>query len=680
MSIRRNNARSSYEAAECGHPHSRSYQNQTAMQMMVQPYETGTGFALTHNGAIGFSHDVEAKMAQMKLSAQVESSGGNHNSNAQKSSDEGGQCNDSVPKSNREAFERMHITCESIVDDGISYGAEMYNQHDDSDESLADEDIHHIRMGACAMHGFDDENDDVDDGSDYELDEGALHTGAGLSGDFYDDDDALVMTTGAKGPSSSVSPWKTATNLLKRPGLAKQLKVQRGLLYRHISEKRIIETYHQWLAVNQRKADRQCNIFNALRNAQHIKADSGSPFDASKAALRSCVDGIMSVWREFVSGCSNAIWSKTFLSPRPINLWNLKKSSKESAEKGSVLVLSDSEKHMLSMICKEYDKAVTLVMSMENDRFMKGSLDKYMAPLYRDLSKPKTLQLVRGHKPQWIKRPDYPKGRAAHNKQGVSGAHHAGQHGDMSGVGVASATEHAEVSKGAAGKQKVPYVNTNAGGAPISSTPRYGNTMITGSSYANASENEGQMEFCTCAEPIPVSPHEVCTCAEPIPVSPHEICTCAEPIPVPMDSIDSQGLQTGARFSRRVDKLLQKNRGRGRARGRKHTPDGIVKVHVHTNAHAQDQRPRSRSKSRNGAQEGQRKRSRSRQGGNKGNREPKTNTGKQNKPAKHGGNVKTEGLETPALAPFPGFVYPMMAPAYNMMPYAPYQYMMPARQ
>lgn len=107
-------------------------------------FHTGTGFSVTPHGAIGFSRDVEDKMMFMKISDQ-------NNSTLQTAAPAPSQqlVAPAVggPYSNREAFEMMNITCQSIVPQqqpSFAYtGAphsSRYHQHHKDEQDDSDED------------------------------------------------------------------------------------------------------------------------------------------------------------------------------------------------------------------------------------------------------------------------------------------------------------------------------------------------------------------------------------------------------------------------------------------------------------------------------------------------------------------------------------------------------------
>jgi hypothetical protein len=182
--------------------------------------ETGMGFAITHNGAIGFSRDVEDRMmlsAAMGGSAPSTGSGAGYQmqnqqqqNQHQKDSNGGGSTSlKSAIKSNRDAFSKMHIVCESVMPEngnGAGVTSTRARTHDGerraafskssarpmsaarpkvSTSYLPSEDDEEVHLG-LSMH-------------DYESDEEELHLGAGSFGmGGFDLGDGDGIMTGAK--------------------------------------------------------------------------------------------------------------------------------------------------------------------------------------------------------------------------------------------------------------------------------------------------------------------------------------------------------------------------------------------------------------------------------------------------------------------------------------------------
>lgn len=132
MSVRRNNNNNHarYAAPEDEGVYCNYNQHYAAVAPMS--YETGTGFSITPDGAIGFAHDIENKLSAMSLSAEASNAAKNGVSNA---AADAGTTNKlaATIKSNRDAFERMEITCESIVVPG---GANGYDDEDCFDDEV----------------------------------------------------------------------------------------------------------------------------------------------------------------------------------------------------------------------------------------------------------------------------------------------------------------------------------------------------------------------------------------------------------------------------------------------------------------------------------------------------------------------------------------------------------------
>lgn len=134
-----------------------------------QPYETVTGFALTSSGAIGFAQEIENKLALAAASSakQASSAPGAPQQQMQAQGQKaatpllGGEVT-----SNRDAFARMRITCESIVDNK-QLGPRGYAERESGDEfgsdgagagwtmgttSMLDDGVHMVETGAPAPY------------------------------------------------------------------------------------------------------------------------------------------------------------------------------------------------------------------------------------------------------------------------------------------------------------------------------------------------------------------------------------------------------------------------------------------------------------------------------------------------------------------------------------------------
>jgi hypothetical protein len=125
MSLRRNN-----NAPATAGP---VYAVQRQQQQQMGPYETDTGFALTSCGAIGFAQDVEHKLALANAVTQQQAA----SSIAQNAAPEKTPTLSSVVTSNRDAYARMQITCEPIMDNNqmTSGKATRMQLHGSDDES-----------------------------------------------------------------------------------------------------------------------------------------------------------------------------------------------------------------------------------------------------------------------------------------------------------------------------------------------------------------------------------------------------------------------------------------------------------------------------------------------------------------------------------------------------------------
>ena len=100
-------------------------------------YHSGTGFSVTPNGAIGFSKEVEDKMSLLRL-AEKSTAGPVIPQVTAAAAAQGSSC-----YSNRDAFDRMNITCQSIFPDSFQYtgapsssfGANQYEDEGDEEDS-----------------------------------------------------------------------------------------------------------------------------------------------------------------------------------------------------------------------------------------------------------------------------------------------------------------------------------------------------------------------------------------------------------------------------------------------------------------------------------------------------------------------------------------------------------------
>ncbi len=118
------------------------HQNQRLPPMS---YETGTGFSITSDGAIGFSHDIENRLAAVNLSSTIQQAAPATVASL-KDAPENNTLASKI-RCNRDAFERMEITCESIVVPGFE-GEDF--EHSDYDEDEAEE---HATLGAMMYTG-----------------------------------------------------------------------------------------------------------------------------------------------------------------------------------------------------------------------------------------------------------------------------------------------------------------------------------------------------------------------------------------------------------------------------------------------------------------------------------------------------------------------------------------------
>ena len=132
MSVRRNNNNhAKYLAAE------QEYYNCNHNYAVPVSYETGTGFSITPDGAIGFAHDIESKLSSMGLSAETANAKNNVSTAAAAAPaavDTGTNKLAATIKSNRDAFERMEITCESIAVPAGGGGDYGYDEDSFDDE------------------------------------------------------------------------------------------------------------------------------------------------------------------------------------------------------------------------------------------------------------------------------------------------------------------------------------------------------------------------------------------------------------------------------------------------------------------------------------------------------------------------------------------------------------------
>jgi hypothetical protein len=167
--------------------------------------ETGMGFAITHNGAIGFSRDVEDRMmlsAAMGGGAPSTGSGAGYQmqnqqqqqqNQHQKDSNGGGSTSlKSAIKSNRDAFSKMHIVCESAMpENGNDAGVTSTRARTHDGERRAAFSKSSARPMSAARpkvstrYPPSEDDEEVHQGlsmHDYESDEEELHLGAGSFG------------------------------------------------------------------------------------------------------------------------------------------------------------------------------------------------------------------------------------------------------------------------------------------------------------------------------------------------------------------------------------------------------------------------------------------------------------------------------------------------------------------
>jgi hypothetical protein len=423
-------------------------------------FETGTGFAVTPHGAIGFAQDVEAKMAQMNLHTGVQAlaaapcASGDAQSKNESSSD---------PRSNREAFERMHITCESIVDDQY-LGAPVYE--DEDEES-----------------GLDDEE------------RFATHAGFG---DDIDSPGMLMMT------SRGIAAQNAAVELHRMQGLPTKEQLTRTR-----DNDDIHDACRQWLKVNKNPKKMNFNAFTAYAKMKDkMKAEKDAKVDES---VKNALVQVQAAWRDFKKKCPDGVKKSAYSSIRSteINFWKIIDSHCNQHQDEKIKNRCREALTSLTDVCRRYEEFYGFMEKLDSHGYMSHEYVPGHIALLKNSEVTKKCKDYANAiaRKQREKQPNSEKKKKAlHNTREKPGGHHAG----VSSHEGTRTLRHMDTPSPM--PQDAPF-QTKYNPIPV---------METGKGFVDEDEesdvsHDGH-EFCRCENPIPVPHDQICRCDEPIPV------------------------------------------------------------------------------------------------------------------------------------------------------------------
>lgn len=490
---------------------------QQQMMMMSGPYETETGFALTPNGAIGFAQEIENKLAvanavTQATAAQVKTLAATP---APEQKATGGV------QSNRDAYARMQITCESIVDNNNkekpmeNRRMSLYQQHDDDLEDNAfdsgnEDEEHHQEMHhlaslfepASGFHG-------VETGID------ALSR---IAFDIHHNPDVFSMEN-----------HKNARVMAKK--LAKQWQI-----YRVFRQK--LNAIHGTTGKSHRrgKGEGLAPSINVFRSYDQTKNASGVSKEV-KDEFSGHVKNLMQLWDDFMQGMPESYKQFAELNPK-MNFWKAVNEMNEKAMKAAdfrTFKRMGSKMKILEDIYKKYAAIIVFIEKNHLPRIMPSTEEARQMFSKAVMEKVDEIR-QRYHEGEGKERRKKRRQEKKQKKMAASTPHHQDPHHSKhdekvleAAIGMAKDAHKALVNTtiavaNAAKKENSPK-NKEGSMAPRGSaapaTPKPNNTapkpagtmqvaMQTPTTVKKratpfgGSSNNNNHDFCTCEQPIPV--------------------------------------------------------------------------------------------------------------------------------------------------------------------------------
>ncbi len=331
----------SFRPRQTQHPDYAALQQMQQQQFMAMnnngPYETETGFALTSNGAIGFAQEIENKLAVANSVIQATQQAAQVATPLASAPEQ----KSSGVQSNRDAYSRMQITCESIVDKEPLNKSRMslYQQHDDEDLHdnaylESDDHEHHQEMHRLA--------------SLFEPAAGVYGVETGIDAlsriafDIHHNTDVFSM-----------EKHKSARTMAKM--LAKQWQI-----YRVFRQK--LNLIHNTTGKSHRagKGEGLKPSINVFRAYEQTKSDP-MVSQGDKDEFKGHVNKLMQLWDDLMIGMPEKYKQLSELNPKT-NLWKAVQEMMSSARMGSSEArFAVKKERILEEIYKKYAAIIAFI-------------------------------------------------------------------------------------------------------------------------------------------------------------------------------------------------------------------------------------------------------------------------------------------------------------------------------
>jgi len=467
--------------------------------MMMGPYETETGFALTSNGAIGFAQEIENKLALASAVTQAAAAtAAAATASSQVAAVE--QKDSKVVQSNRDAYSRMHITCEAIGG-GDSGKQKMDLAHDH------DKDAFHNALGL-------DEKDDME------------HTGAGL---FDSYSGRSMVETGASARSRKAFAISRNKDKLHDRVLVKRAS-------EIIKQFHITKAYMEWQKLQGTFVEKMLPV-DPFR-VMHAVSSGEEGKDLSEEVKRNMKNSgkMLDVeWKFFLASLDDSIRSKMLISKQ--GLWGMLKNW----EKTHPTQAKKSE-GLLEAVCRSYDslrKYVIYQQKLLGDFTGIGHKDvpEFFTPelktkldRFNEEYRAKRMEEMASKKKPGNKHEHENTKDKAHS-DGVKAV--AAAAGKIADAAKTMAENISKVSGQKKPKDPMPPKTSALAAAPkkpmaAAAAGQSSKMQMTQPAAAPGSKapfrgGKHEQDFCMCAQPIPVPIKQA-----------KDFCMCAQPIPVPV--------------------------------------------------------------------------------------------------------------------------------------------------
>ena len=510
--------------------HSAVYAHHAQQQQLV-PYETNSGFALTSSGAIGFAPEIENKLALASAITQAAAAAPPAPAPAAAAASEQPQQQQGGVQSNREAFARMQITCESIVNqdkrpEPLQSRREVSSNNDSFQDAEEDGefDSHHREQEMHRLASM------FENSSQYGIKTG-LDALSRVAFEIHHNKDDF-----------------NADHLKKAKALARQWQI-----YRIFRQK--LNQINETAGMSNRKGGlglpNSVNVFRANARVQMI---TEIPRDI-KDNLNLLVKKLTDLWNDFMSLMPDTEKKYAQLNPR-LNFWKVVENMIKRNWAGPETRKAERAKRILEEIYKVYAKAIKLI---EDKMLPHGMPHREEVPeFFTDEVKDK----LKSYKQKYRAEKKERKNREEKKEEGKLNADaqhpsvnihiHNGQvpPGTMpEKVQSTSSQKKATASipdksvqkenkapnpKGSQGATNSAAMTKQAGGTSMPKQP---------SAAPPAPRPSRQQKMQVIPVPVPepkkaafnTGEHDFCTCEQSIPVpTTHDFCTCEQPIPVPI--------------------------------------------------------------------------------------------------------------------------------------------------